>query len=49
MASVAPAGRISMLITDDNAAPQELIELEAIGVEIVTVSRPVPRQPRENH
>jgi DeoR/GlpR family transcriptional regulator of sugar metabolism len=49
MASVAPANRISMLITDDNAPSQELIELEAIGVEIVTVPRAAPRQPRENH
>jgi DeoR/GlpR family transcriptional regulator of sugar metabolism len=49
MASVAPAARISMLITDDKAPPQELIELEAIGVEIVTVSGVVPRQSRENH
>ena len=49
MASVAPARRISTLITDDNAPPRELIELEAIGIEIVQVPRVVPRQPRENH
>jgi DeoR/GlpR family transcriptional regulator of sugar metabolism len=49
MASVAAADRISMLITDDKAPPQELIELEAVGVEIVTVSGVVPRQPRESH
>jgi DeoR/GlpR family transcriptional regulator of sugar metabolism len=40
MASVAPAQRISLLITDRAAPQQELVELEAIGVEIVVLGRP---------
>jgi DeoR/GlpR family transcriptional regulator of sugar metabolism len=39
MASVATADRISTLITDDAAPTQELVELEALGVEIVLVPR----------
>src|SRR3984885_5513327 len=35
MASVAGCDRIATLITDDKAPPQELLELEALGVEIV--------------
>jgi DeoR/GlpR family transcriptional regulator of sugar metabolism len=37
MASVAPAQRITTLITNASAPPQELIELEALGIEIVLV------------
>ena len=40
MATVMPASRISTLITDDDAPAQELIELEALGVEIVKVPHP---------
>jgi DeoR family transcriptional regulator, aga operon transcriptional repressor len=53
MATVAPADRITTLITDDAAPPQELVELEALGVEIVLVARgairekPVARRSRE--
>lgn len=43
MASVAPAHRIATLITDDNASPRELVELEALGVEIVMVPRRAAR------
>jgi hypothetical protein len=43
MASVAAADRISTLITDDQAPAQELVELEALGVEIVQVTRPPKR------
>jgi DeoR/GlpR family transcriptional regulator of sugar metabolism len=39
MASVAPADRIATLITDHDASTQELVELEALGVEIVLVPR----------
>jgi DeoR/GlpR family transcriptional regulator of sugar metabolism len=39
MASVAPANRIATLITDHDAPTQELVELEALGVEIVLVPR----------
>jgi DeoR/GlpR family transcriptional regulator of sugar metabolism len=39
MASVAPADRIATLITDHDAPTRELVELEALGVEIVLVSR----------
>ena len=45
MASVTPANRITTLITDAGAPKQELVELEALGVEIILA---VPRQPREN-
>jgi DeoR/GlpR family transcriptional regulator of sugar metabolism len=44
MASVTPANRITTLITDDAAPTQELVELEAIGVEIVLVPRSAPRE-----
>ncbi len=40
MASVAPARRIAKLITDDTAPARELLELEALGVEIVQVPHP---------
>jgi DeoR family transcriptional regulator, aga operon transcriptional repressor len=43
MASVAPADRITTLITDDAAPTQELVELEARGVEIVLVPRAAAR------
>jgi DeoR/GlpR family transcriptional regulator of sugar metabolism len=43
MASVAAAGRINTLITDDSAPQRELLELEAVGVEIVKVHRPAGR------
>lgn len=43
MASVAPADRITMLITSANAPRQELVELEALGIEIVPVPPPGPR------
>lgn len=43
MASVSPADRISLLITDSAAPKQELVELEALGIEIVTVDRPEGR------
>jgi DeoR/GlpR family transcriptional regulator of sugar metabolism len=43
MASVAPADRITMLITTANAPRQELVELEALGIEIVLVPPPGPR------
>jgi DeoR/GlpR family transcriptional regulator of sugar metabolism len=43
MASVAPAARITTLITDDGAPAQELVELEAVGVEIVRVPRRAAR------
>jgi DeoR/GlpR family transcriptional regulator of sugar metabolism len=39
MASVAPADRIATLITDHDAPSRELVELEALGVEIVLVAR----------
>jgi DeoR/GlpR family transcriptional regulator of sugar metabolism len=39
MASVASADRITTLITDGTAPAQELVELEAVGVEIVHVPR----------
>jgi DeoR family transcriptional regulator, aga operon transcriptional repressor len=39
MATVAPAERIAMLITDSSAPSQQLIELEALGIEIVVVER----------
>jgi DeoR family transcriptional regulator of aga operon len=45
MASVAGSDRISTLITDDKAPRQELLELEALGVEIVQVARPTKRSP----
>jgi DeoR/GlpR family transcriptional regulator of sugar metabolism len=45
MASVAGSDRISTLITDDKAPRQELLELEALGVEIVQVTRPARRSP----
>lgn len=38
MAAVAPAGTIDTLYTDPTAPRQELIELEALGVEVVIVS-----------
>jgi DeoR/GlpR family transcriptional regulator of sugar metabolism len=37
MAAVSPADKITTLITESNAPARELIELEAIGVEIVLV------------
>jgi DeoR family transcriptional regulator of aga operon len=43
MASVAPADRIATLITDDDASPRELVELEALGAEIVLVPRRAAR------
>ena len=43
MASVTPADRITTLITDDAAPTQELVELEALGIEIVLVPRGVAR------
>ncbi len=43
MASVAPANSISLLITDTAAPEQELVELEAVGVEIVVLDRPAAR------
>jgi DeoR/GlpR family transcriptional regulator of sugar metabolism len=43
MASVAPAQRINTLITNASAPPQELIELEALGIEIISVPAPAPR------
>jgi DeoR family transcriptional regulator, aga operon transcriptional repressor len=43
MASVTTASRIATLITDDQAPQQELVELEALGVEIVQVQRPARR------
>jgi DeoR/GlpR family transcriptional regulator of sugar metabolism len=45
MASVASSNRISTLITDDKAPRRELLELEALGVEIVQVVRPARRSP----
>jgi DeoR family transcriptional regulator, aga operon transcriptional repressor len=45
MASVAGADHISTLITDDGAPAQELLELEALGVEIVQIPRPARRTP----
>ena len=45
MASVAGSNRISTLITDDQAPRQELLELEALGIEIVRVARPPRRSP----
>jgi DeoR family transcriptional regulator, aga operon transcriptional repressor len=44
MATVAPAERITTLITDDTAPTQELVELEALGVELVLVARSAPRE-----
>ena len=44
MATVAPADRITTLITNDAAPPQELVELEALGIEIVLVSKSAPRE-----
>jgi DeoR family transcriptional regulator, aga operon transcriptional repressor len=44
MATVAPADRITTLITDDAAPTQELVELEALGVEIMLVARSAPRE-----
>jgi DeoR/GlpR family transcriptional regulator of sugar metabolism len=43
MASVGPASSISLLITDTAAPEQELVELEALGVEIIVLDRPGPR------
>ena len=43
MASVAGCDRIATLITDDKAPRQELLELEALGVEIVQVAAPAKR------
>jgi DeoR family fructose operon transcriptional repressor len=43
MAGVAPADTISTLITDANAPPQELIELEALGIKVVLVPPPAQR------
>jgi DeoR/GlpR family transcriptional regulator of sugar metabolism len=43
MASVTPADRITTLITNDAAPTQELVELEALGVEIVLVPRAAAR------
>jgi DeoR/GlpR family transcriptional regulator of sugar metabolism len=43
MASVAPASRIATLITDDSAPTQELVELEALGIELVLVPHPKGR------
>jgi DeoR/GlpR family transcriptional regulator of sugar metabolism len=40
MASVASADRITTLITTDNAPAQELVELEALGVQTVVVPHP---------
>lgn len=40
MASVAPAQQIDRLITDSSAPRRELIELEALGVQIVIVDSP---------
>jgi DeoR/GlpR family transcriptional regulator of sugar metabolism len=45
MASVTACDRISTLITDDGAPQQELLELEALGIEIVQVARPPRRAP----
>jgi DeoR family transcriptional regulator of aga operon len=45
MASVTGADRIATLITDDQAPAQELLELEALGVEVVQVTRPPRRSP----
>jgi DeoR/GlpR family transcriptional regulator of sugar metabolism len=45
MASVAGADRITTLITDDAGPEQELLELEALGVEVVRVPRPARRSP----
>ena len=44
MATVAPADRITTLITDDAAPTQELVELESLGVEIILVPRSAPRE-----
>jgi DeoR/GlpR family transcriptional regulator of sugar metabolism len=49
MASVAPANRIATLITDDAAPAQELVELEALGVEIVQVPHPGARSGERRH
>ena len=43
MASVASAEKIGTLITDAHAPTQELVELEAIGVEIVLAPGPAQR------
>lgn len=43
MASVASADRITTLITTENAPVQELVELEALGVETVVVPHPSGR------
>ena len=43
MASVASADRITTLITTDSAPVQELVELEALGVETVVVPHPAGR------
>jgi DeoR/GlpR family transcriptional regulator of sugar metabolism len=43
MASVAPASSISLLVTDTAAPEQELVELEALGVEIIVLDRPGAR------
>jgi DeoR/GlpR family transcriptional regulator of sugar metabolism len=39
MAVVAPASAIDTLVTDSTAAPQEIEELEALGVEVVVLDR----------
>lgn len=50
MASVAPARMIATLITDDTAPIPELVELEALGVEIVQVPHPgASSAERRNH
>jgi DeoR/GlpR family transcriptional regulator of sugar metabolism len=49
MASVLPADRISLLITDATAPTRELLELEALGIEIVTVERPEVRGADRRH
>jgi DeoR/GlpR family transcriptional regulator of sugar metabolism len=43
MASVASAARIDTLVTDDRAPTQELVELEALGIELVLVPHPKGR------
>jgi DeoR/GlpR family transcriptional regulator of sugar metabolism len=42
MAAVAPARQIDVLITDSSAPRRELIELEALGIEVVIVDRDKP-------
>jgi DeoR/GlpR family transcriptional regulator of sugar metabolism len=43
MATVAPASAIDTLITDSTAPPSELLELEALGIEVVVLTRPDAR------